>query len=520
MDLVDFFGSTSRASRPAAVPGARLGCGDGGAPDPPHDGWWRLPAGRTDQPATGEPRQRPARRTAGAAGGGARRHVHPLRRRPDVLVRRRPTMRRRRTSWPRRRRSSGQQGYRLHLDRKLQIRRRHHRQMVTGLVVNDQVALPRARRRWLRAVEHHVYSGKPASLSRDQLTGWQAFEAMIVSGPPATADLTAAATATIALPWPTDARYYLTTSIAYANNKPGLHTLYEVIGADAIARWHRMLGDDTRFLTGTDEHSINIAQAAVDEGRPTREFVDEKVAMFRRPRRPSRSRPDRFIRTTDPDHIRSAQEMVRRAHANGDIYLGTYEGWYCPNEGFRNATDVQETARGDDLPEPSRRPAPVADRAQLVLPAVGLPGAARAPLRRPPRVRPAGLPAQRDARLHPRRARGLLDQPRADARRLGDPVPDRRERRDRRCARTARGTRRRARSTSGSTRSSTTSPGPASPTTPTRSRTGGRPTCTSSARTSPGSTRSSGRPCCGAPGSRRRARSGSTAGCWRPAASG
>ena len=76
-------------------------------------------------------------------------------------------------------------------------------------------------------------------------------------------------------------RYYLTTSIAYANNKPGLHTLYEVIGADAIARWHRMLGDDTRFLTGTDEHSINIAQAAVDEGRPTREFVDEKVAMFK-----------------------------------------------------------------------------------------------------------------------------------------------------------------------------------------------------------------------------------------------
>ena len=61
-------------------------------------------------------------------------------------------------------------------------------------------------------------------------------------------------------------RFYLTTSIAYANNKPGLHTLYEVIGADVIARWHRMNGDDTRFLTGTDEHSINIAQSALDEG--------------------------------------------------------------------------------------------------------------------------------------------------------------------------------------------------------------------------------------------------------------
>jgi methionyl-tRNA synthetase len=145
-------------------------------------------------------------------------------------------------------------------------------------------------------------------------------------------------------------RYYLTTSIAYANNKPGLHTLYEVIGADAVARWHRMLGDDTRFLTGTDEHSINIAQAAVDEGRPTREFVDEKVGLFKSAEAALAITPDRFIRTTDPDHLRAAQEMVRRAHANGDIYLGTYEGWYCPNEGFRNATDVQETARGTVCP--------------------------------------------------------------------------------------------------------------------------------------------------------------------------
>ena len=230
--------------------------------------------------------------------------------------------------------------------------------------------------------------------------------------------------------------------------------------------------------------------------------------------------PDRFIRTTDPDHVRAAQEMVRRAHANGDIYLGTYEGWYCPNEGFRNATEVVETAARHDLPEPPRRPAPVADRAELVLPAVGLPGAPRAPLRGAPRLRPAGLPAQRDARLHPRRPRGLLDQPRADAGRLGHPVPDRRERRvgaargrlvgpggrqDLRLVRRADQLHHRA---------------PASPTTPRRSRAGGRPTCTSSARTSPASTRSSGRRCCGAPASRRHAMSGSTAGCWPPAASG
>jgi methionyl-tRNA synthetase len=145
-------------------------------------------------------------------------------------------------------------------------------------------------------------------------------------------------------------RYYLTTAIAYANNKPGLHTLYEVIGADVIARWHRMKGDDTRFLTGTDEHSINIAQSALDEGRSAREFVDEKVGYFRAAEDALLISPDRFIRTTDPDHVLAAQEMVRRAYANGDIYPGVYEGWYCPNEGFLNATDVQETARGPICP--------------------------------------------------------------------------------------------------------------------------------------------------------------------------
>jgi methionyl-tRNA synthetase len=145
-------------------------------------------------------------------------------------------------------------------------------------------------------------------------------------------------------------RYYLTTAIAYANNKPGVHTLYEVIGADAIARWHRMKGDETLFLTGTDEHSVNIAMRAAEEGKAPRDFVDEKVALFEAAEAALGISPDRFIRTTDPDHFKAAQEMVMRAYRNGDIYLGTYEGWYCPNEGFRNATDVQETARGTICP--------------------------------------------------------------------------------------------------------------------------------------------------------------------------
>jgi methionyl-tRNA synthetase len=145
-------------------------------------------------------------------------------------------------------------------------------------------------------------------------------------------------------------RFYVTTAIAYANNKPGLHTLHEVVAADALARWHRMRGIPTRFLTGTDEHSVNIAIRAAEEGVTPRQFVDDKVALFRAAEDALLISPDRFIRTTDPDHVRSAQEMVRRAYANGDIYVGHYEGWYCPNEGFRNPTDVLETATGTICP--------------------------------------------------------------------------------------------------------------------------------------------------------------------------
>jgi methionyl-tRNA synthetase len=145
-------------------------------------------------------------------------------------------------------------------------------------------------------------------------------------------------------------RYYLTTAIAYANSRPGLHTLYEVIGADVIARWHRMQGDDTRFLTGTDEHSVNIATQAIEQGKPVKAYLDEMVEVFKVAEDLLEIAPDRFIRTTDPDHVRAAQEVVRRAYANGDLYLGTYEGWYCPNEGFKAQSDLLETADGWKCP--------------------------------------------------------------------------------------------------------------------------------------------------------------------------
>jgi methionyl-tRNA synthetase len=141
-------------------------------------------------------------------------------------------------------------------------------------------------------------------------------------------------------------RFYLTTAIAYANNRPGLHTLFEVIGADAIARWHRMKGDDTRFLTGTDEYSVNIAQTAESQGKDPKTFVDDMVGLFRAAEDGLGISPDRFIRTTDPDHQRAVHEIIRRAYVQGDLYLGDYEGWYCPNEGFIPKTQLVEDANG------------------------------------------------------------------------------------------------------------------------------------------------------------------------------
>ena len=145
-------------------------------------------------------------------------------------------------------------------------------------------------------------------------------------------------------------RFYLTTAIAYANSRPGLHTLYEVVGADAIARWHRMQGHETFFLTGTDEYSVNIATTAAKLGKTPKAFVDEMVQLFTSAERALGIAPDRFIRTTDLDHVRAVHEMIRRAHANGDLYQGTYEGWYCPNEGFRAPSDLIEDATGVHCP--------------------------------------------------------------------------------------------------------------------------------------------------------------------------
>ncbi len=123
--------------------------------------------------------------------------------------------------------------------------------------------------------------------------------------------------------------FYITTAIFYPSPAPPLHSLYEAFGADALARYHRLLGDDTRFLTGVDEHSAQVERMARERDADPRALVDAWAETWREQFSRFGVSYDRFIRTTDDDHVRASVEMVRRAVANGDIYKGTYSGWYC-----------------------------------------------------------------------------------------------------------------------------------------------------------------------------------------------
>jgi len=125
------------------------------------------------------------------------------------------------------------------------------------------------------------------------------------------------------------AKYYITTAIDYVNGNPHLGHAYEKIGADVIARFKRLAGYDAFFLTGTDEHSLNVARQAEAEGLSTQEFCDIMSGRFRNAWDKLNISYDRFIRTTDQDHVATVQDIVRRANERGYIYRGTYSGYYC-----------------------------------------------------------------------------------------------------------------------------------------------------------------------------------------------
>ncbi len=123
--------------------------------------------------------------------------------------------------------------------------------------------------------------------------------------------------------------FYLTTPIYYPNAAPHIGNAYPSVAADTLARWRRLWGDDVVFLTGTDEHGLNIQRAAEAQGLTPIEMVDRTSAHFRAMGEILQLTNTDFIRTTEPRHARAVQEMLQRVYDGGDIELGTYEGLYC-----------------------------------------------------------------------------------------------------------------------------------------------------------------------------------------------
>ena len=123
--------------------------------------------------------------------------------------------------------------------------------------------------------------------------------------------------------------FYLTTPIYYVNARPHLGHAYSTIIGDALCRWHRLLGDDVHFLTGTDEHGLKIQQAADAAGKTPQEFADGIAPLFQDAWQRLNISNDDFIRTTEPRHRAGVQELLQRCYDAGDIELGVYQGKYC-----------------------------------------------------------------------------------------------------------------------------------------------------------------------------------------------
>lgn len=143
--------------------------------------------------------------------------------------------------------------------------------------------------------------------------------------------------------------FYVTTPIYYVNDVPHIGHAYTTIAADILARFHRMQGREVFFLTGTDEHGKKVEQAAVSQGKTARQMADEVHQRFVELWKILNISHDRFIRTTEVEHYEAVGNLWKAALANGDIYLGDYEGWYCtPCETFWTEKELIPEARSSE----------------------------------------------------------------------------------------------------------------------------------------------------------------------------
>ena len=150
--------------------------------------------------------------------------------------------------------------------------------------------------------------------------------------------------------------FYVTTPIYYVNAEPHIGHAYTTINADFLARWHRLDGYDTFFLTGTDEHGEKIAQAAARAGKAPQQFVDEVSAKFKNAWEILHISYDDFIRTTEPRHKKVVQRYLQEIYDRGDIYYGEYEGLYCVGcERFLTEKELVDGKCPDHGVEPERR---------------------------------------------------------------------------------------------------------------------------------------------------------------------
>ena len=130
-------------------------------------------------------------------------------------------------------------------------------------------------------------------------------------------------------------KYYISTAIAYASAKPHIGNTYEIVLADAIARYKRLTGYDVYFQTGTDEHGEKIELKAKESNMTPQEFVDEKASEVKKIWDVMNTSYDKFVRTTNPEHKKIVSQIFKKLYDQKDIYKGTYEGLYCtPCESF------------------------------------------------------------------------------------------------------------------------------------------------------------------------------------------
>jgi len=144
-------------------------------------------------------------------------------------------------------------------------------------------------------------------------------------------------------------RFYITTAIDYANGSPHLGHAVEKIGADVMARYHRRKGEDVHFVIGMDEHGLKVLQSAEAAGVSPQEWVDGIAHEFTQAWQTLAISHDDFIRTTEARHHVGVQEIIRRIEARGDLYLGTYSGYYCVGcEGYKTEDELN-AGDGDGL---------------------------------------------------------------------------------------------------------------------------------------------------------------------------